>query len=186
MTSLSNGLHFGEDTENSSQHAYERKKNFKSFLSQFHVGAKEIPIRLIRQMQRAFRDILVRSTIELKSTPAKEWLKRSDEFRKYIDCASRIVNILNRRPVPRFTQEQIDTFVKMFEQTQLPFLHFKASNRQNFLNSCYLMNKMVGIAGMKHYQSAFPLLRHRRTLLEQDTVWAAICLQVGWPYEKSI
>lgn len=187
LTSSSNGLHFGDEIDhNSSQHAYERKKNFKSFLSQFHVHAKEIPEKLLRELQRAFRNILVTSKSEIRCTRLKKWLKNSDEYRKYIDCSARIVNILNGRPVPRFTQEQIDKFVEMFVKTQLPFLHFKPSGRQNFLNSCYLMNKFTGILKLRHYQSAFPLLRHKKTLLDQDLVWAAICTDLEWHYEKSI
>lgn len=186
FSTLSSNFHSHDDSQNVIQHAYERKKNFKAFLSQFHENSKEISVELIRFLQRNFRDILYRSKLEVKSTPIKNKLKNSKKWKKYVDCSSKIANILNRRIVPKFSQEQIDLFVSMFEQTEIPFSQFKTIYRTNFMNSSYLMNKFLGLVDLTHYQSAFPLLRHRRTLQDQDITWAAMCNYLGWKYERSI
>jgi flagellin-specific chaperone FliS len=182
----SSNYHYSEEIENNSQHAYERRKNFKAYLSQYHKDAKPIPPELIQFLFKNIRKILHRTKAEVKSTPIKNLLKASEKWKKYVDCAAKLANILNRRNVPSFTQEQIDLFVYMFDQIQIPFLQFKTIDRTNFMNSSYLMNKFLGLVKMTHYQAAFPVLRHRKTLEEQDITWALICAYIDWDFERSI
>ena len=185
QSSTSGGL-FTDEVDMHHAHQYDPKKNFKTFVMQFSENAKEIPDELIAELLQYLQRNMKRTRSELKATKCKNFLKAHPKWRKYLDCATKIVNILNNRANPKFTQTQIDTFVSLFDEIQLPFAHCKDPQRQNFLNSCYLMNKFCGLLGLVHEQHSFPLLRHSKSLLEQDHVWEAICAALKWVFQPSI
>lgn len=185
--SLTNTLHFGGDEQEvAKQTAYERKKNYKNFLTQFSETGKQVPPECIDYLNACFHNQLARSRSEVRSTPIKEHLKKHLEFRKYTDCAAKIANILNGRPVPCFTEQQINTFLDLFDSLQFPFHSTPHTFRINFLNSLFITNKFCGLTGLSHYQEAFPLLKNRRTLQAHCSSWKIICEANGYFYERSI
>ena len=186
LSSSTNHLAYGEEVEAPAQHQYERSKNFKAFLHQFSEDAKHIPDELIADLTLHLRANPNRSQQELRCTPCKTWLKSHSKWKKYADCAFRICNMVNGVHIPRFTKTEITEYINDFEIVEMLFFQIKNSPRNNFLNAFFVMNKLTEIHGQKHHQSAFPLLRHKRTLLEQESLWQLICEKTKWPYYRSI
>lgn len=186
LSSCTNQLAYGEEVEAPAQHQYERIKNFKAFLQQFSEDAKPIPDELIAQLTHEIRANPNRSQQELRCTPCKNWLKSHPKWKKYSDAAFRICNMINGIYVPKFSKAQSAEYVRDFVIIEMLFFQIKNSPRNNFLNLSFIMNKLTGIRGQKHNQAAFPLLRHKKTLLEQELLWQLMCEKTKWPYERSI
>ena len=186
LSSATNHLAYGEEIDVPAQHQYERSKNFTIFLQQFSADAKAIPDELLIDLIYDLRANPNRSQQELRCTPCKNWLKSHEKWKKYADSAFRICNMVNGIHNPKFTKAQIQEYKSDFETVELIFFQIQSSRRNNFLNSSFVMNKLTGLHGQTHNQAAFPLLRHKRTLFEQEVLWQLICEKTKWDYERSI
>jgi hypothetical protein len=97
--------------------------------------------------------------------------------------------ITGRRP-PQFDHETEMRLVEMFKATLVPFETVRAKVcplRSNFLSYSYVLRKLTGILGIEriddHY---FPLLKSREKLHNADLIWKAICVELGWQFNKSM
>lgn len=183
LNTTSSALSYGEDID-ISRHVYVRQKHFRSWIQQFHEDAELTPDHVLLDLQLKLQNVHVKSKSEIKPTPVKKILI-ANGHRKYINQATCITLRLNGSPIPAFTSEEIEKFVQMFVQTQIPFLQLKEPRRINFLNNSYVLAKCCAILGKRHFQQCFVLLKARTVLNRQDATWQRICDYLGWPFERS-
>jgi len=83
------------------------------------------------------------------------------------------------------SKETEEKIINMFLSIQDPFRKFCPSNRSNFLNYFYVLNKIFRIIGLEIYADYWPLLKSKDKLREQDIIWNKICNQMKWEFHSS-
>lgn len=119
----------------------EKKKTFRKYIVQFFEQAPEIPKEVINAIRECFERFHVKSTHEIRKTRVSHFIKEL-KLTDYKNDADRITMILNNLPVPKFTLQQLVTLMKMFSQSQIPFLAFKGE-KTNFLPKVGLFRMLI-------------------------------------------
>jgi len=108
---------------------------------------------------------------------------------KHKDCYEHLQQIyckISGKPpivIDHVIEEKI---IKCFNVVLPLFRKKKPTDRSNFLNYSYFLNKIFRILNLEQYSSFFPLLISPPNLQKQDKMWEPICLAQGWKFYKSI
>lgn len=115
----------------------------------------------------------------------KDILKKIRE-QGYYEHIPYIISKITEKPPIILSREVEDKIKQMFKQIQEPFAKYCPSDRLNFLNYSYILNKIFKILKMEEYAKCFQLLKSPDKLRLQDSVWKKICLDLGWAFHPSI
>jgi len=115
----------------------------------------------------------------------KDILKKIRE-QSYYEHIPYIISKITEKPPIILSRDVEDKIKHMFKQIQEPFSIYCPSDRLNFLNYSYILNKIFRIIGNEEYAKCFQLLKSPDKLKQQDMVWKKICFHLGWPFHPSI
>lgn len=107
-------------------------------------------------------------------------------YTQYYEHVPYIISKITQKPPPILSRDIEDKIKLMFKQIQEPFNKYCPSNRINFLNYSYILNKLFKILKMEEYANCFPLLKSRDKLRQQDVIWKNICNHLKWEFHPSI
>lgn len=175
-----------DQNKDTSYFNYRKINHFNEWLAQFQAKeTTDIPQEVYDKIILEFRKERRRNIANLKQTKLREILKRLG-LNKYYEHIPHIINRLNGIPPPRLTPETEEMLREMFRAIQTPFMKHCPSWRKNFLSYSYVLNKFCRILGKHEFLVCFPLLKSREKLYEMDKVWQKICIDLGWPFHRSI
>jgi len=177
---------FSEEIEVLSPFSYKRKNHFKEWLSMVLAressGPSEEVITII--LEELKKDRISRRD-QVTSKLIKEYLKKNNLNRLYEHVNSIRHRVCGTKP-PNISRELENKLISMFEEIQAPFNKHKPPKRNNFLSYSYVLYKECELLGQTQLLENFQLLKAREKLLDHDTLWSAICKDLGWKYIPSI
>lgn len=121
------------------------------------------------------------------STPPmiKKYLKKH----KFVECYEHLQQIYCKisgaSPVT-LSRDVEEKVINMFNEMQDAYQEHRPTNRSNFLNYSYVLNKIFRILKMDVHAKYFGLLKSKDKLREQDVIWSKICRDMKWKYFPSI
>jgi len=175
-----------DQNKDTSYFNYRKINHFNEWLAQFQAKeTTDIPSEVYDKIILEFRKERRRNISNLKPTKLREILKRLG-LNKYYEHIPHIINRLNGIPPPRLTPETEEKLREMFRAIQTPFMKHCPSWRKNFLSYSYVLNKFCRILGKTEFLASFTLLKSREKLYEMDKVWQKICVDLDWPFHRSI
>jgi len=169
-----------------SYYSYKRLNHFNEWLSQ--IQGKEttfVPDEVLETITSQLRRERIVDMSLVNTQTIKRILKKH-KLSRYFEHASFICNRLCGVKSPQFSPELEEKLRHMFQEIQAPFLRHSPPNRSNFLSYSYVLNKMLYLLGEDDLLPHFTLLKSRFKLLSQETVWKAICADLGWQFYPSI
>jgi len=165
-------------------YAYKKINHFKEILAQFQ--GKEttlIPIEVIDNLKNQIKKERI-NTQSLTYNDTKLLLKKLG-YNKYYEHINFIKDKLGIKP-PIISQELEDTLCNFFIEIQYPYAKHCPDYRVNFLHYYYVLYKLFELIGEIAYLKEIPLLKDREKLIEQDTIWSKICLELNWEFIPTI
>ena len=75
---------------------------------------------------------------------------------------------------------------EMFQELQVPFEHFKANSRKNFLNYNYIFCRLFQQIGCPQFCMFFPLIKSRQKLKALDQTWEQMMNYLNWPTQPLV
>lgn len=177
---------YKEPPKESCYYSYRRSNHFNEWIAQFQgKETTQIPSHVLVQIVNEIKKERIQDLSKLTISKLRMILKKL-KLNKYYEHGHYIKNLLNGKPAPYMTRQMEEILRIMFQKIQGPFLEFCPKKRKNFLSYSYVLNKFVGLLGLDHLQTLFPLLKSREKLHAQDAIWKKICERVGWEFHKSI
>ena len=165
-------------------YAYKRINHFKEIISQFQGKettqiSQEIITKITQQIKK---ERILQS--ELTNDKMKEILKKLG-YSKYYEHIPFIKDKLGIKP-PVMSPELEDTLFNLFIELQRPYSKYCPDDRVNFLNYYYTAYKLCELLGETTYLSEFPMLKDREKIIEQDSIWKNMCLELDWNFIPTI
>tara|TARA_Y100000389_G_scaffold204970_1_gene261411 strand:+ start:10489 stop:11652 length:1164 start_codon:yes stop_codon:yes gene_type:complete len=177
---------YKEPPKESCYYSYRRSNHFNEWIAQFQgKETTQIPSHVLVQIVNEIKKERIQDLSQLTVNKLRSILKKL-KLNKFYEHIHYIKNLLNGKPAPYMTRQMEEILRIMFQKIQGPFLEFCPKKRKNFLSYSYVLNKFVGLLGLDHLQTLFPLLKSREKLHAQDAIWKKICEKVGWEFHKSI
>lgn len=164
---------------------YQRKNHFKEWLNQ--IQAKEstdIPQEVLDMVLIELNKIHFDNLAELDPTLIRNILKKLN-LSRYYENVFHIIYRLNGLQPPTLSRDVEERLLHYFKQIEEPFRLYKKAGRKNILRYSYILYKLCELLELDEFLRCFRLLKNRTKLIEQDTVWAAICKHLGWEYISS-
>lgn len=175
--SLSDGLKYS---------VYQRKNHFREWLNQ--IQAKEstdIPQEVLDMILIELNKIHFDNLAELNPTQVRNILKKLN-LSRYYENVFHIIYRINGLQPPTLSREVEEKLLHYFKQIEEPFRIYKKAGRKNILRYSYILYKLCELLELDEFLRCFRLLKNRTKLIEQDTVWAAICKHLGWEFIPSM
>jgi hypothetical protein len=165
-------------------YAYKKINHFKEILAQFQ--GKEttlIPMEVIDNLKNQIKK--ERINIQVLTYNDTKLLLKKLGYNKYYEHINFIKDKLGIRP-PIISQELEDTLCNFFIEIQYPYAKHCPDYRVNFLHYYYVLYKLFELIGESEYLKEIPLLKDREKLIEQDTIWSKICIELNWEFIPTI
>jgi hypothetical protein len=106
-------------------------------------------------------------------------------FNKYYENQQYIFSKVTGTPPPILSREQEEEVKRRFKMIDAPFKRHKPSDRSNFLNYAFVLNKIFLLMGLPNHAKYFPPLKSKEKRKLQDQIWKLICEDLGWPFHSS-
>ena len=175
-----------EESQIKEYSAYKRLNHFKEWLTQIQgLESTDISDDIYQKIIDKINKLRI-SDLSLLNNKLMRQILKELRLNKYYEHIPYITNKLNDIPPPRFSRNQVDTFLKMFILIQEPWEKFKDKQRKNFLSYGYILHKFCELLELDEFLSYFPLLKSDDKLKDQDKTWKKICLYLDWEYYSSI
>lgn len=172
--------------ENVRYSVYQRKNHFKEWLSQLQAReSTEIPADVLDMILVELNKIRFTNLADLNPTVIRKILKKLN-LSRYYENTFHIIYRLNGLQPPTLSRETEEKLVYYFKQIEEPFRLYKKQGRKNILRYSYIIFKLCELLELDDLLPCFKLLKNRTKLIEQDTVWQAICKHLGWQYIPSV
>ena len=114
----------------------------------------------------------------------KETLKKLG-LNKYYEHNAFIRNKLGISP-PVFSPALEETLCNLFLETQSAYAKRCPDYRVNYLNYFYVLYKFCELLDERSYLDEIPLLKDREKLIEQDSIWKHMCLELDWEFIPTV
>ena len=112
---------------------------------------------------------------------------RSLNMQQYIERWLQIIQRLTGIEPPKPGAALLHLLDLRFTELQMPFKHFKAEGRKNFLNYNFVMCRLLQmIPGCTPFCMFFPLIKSRQKLKALDEMWAQMVSSIGWEVKPLI
>lgn len=69
-----------------------------------------------------------------------------------------------------------------FNLLQVPYFKHCPNNRENFLNYNYVAYKLCERRGRSEFLPFFHMIKDRNKLIEHDSIWEKMCVDLGWKF----
>jgi Poxvirus Late Transcription Factor VLTF3 like len=166
--------------------AYIRLNHFKEILAQFQ--AKEtthIPVSVIECIKNRIKKERI-TDFEKNLTYAKmREILRKLGLNKYFEHIQ-YINSLFGIKAPKMSDELFQTLCILFIEIQHPYTIHCPANRTNFFNYTYTFYQLCVLLDQTQYLPYIPLLKDRQKQLEQDHIWAKICIELDWEFIPTV
>ena len=165
-------------------YAYKRINHFKEIISQFQgKETTQISSEIINKITLQIKKERITQS-ELTNDKMKEILKKLG-YSKYYEHIPFIKDKLGIKP-PVMSPDLEDTLFNLFIELQRPYSKYCPDDRVNFLNYYYTAYKLCELLGETSYLSEFPMLKDREKIIEQDSIWKNMCLELDWKFIPTI
>jgi hypothetical protein len=165
-------------------YAYKKINHFKEILAQFQgKETTSIPMEVIDNLKNQIKK--ERINIQSLTYNDTKLLLKKLGYNKYYEHINFIKDKLGIKP-PIISQELEDTLCNFFIEIQYPYAKHCPDYRVNFLHYYYVLYKLFELIGETAYLKEIPLLKDREKLIEQDTIWSKICLELNWEFIPTI
>lgn len=167
-------------------YAYRRINHLNEWLNQ--IQGKEytdIPQEIIDQIIIELNKAKVINMATVTQDQIKAILRKM-RCNKYYEHLAYILYKLNGIPPPRLGEELEEKLRQMFYLIEEPYLRHASPTRKNFLSYAYVLHKFLQLLGKEEFLKHFPLLKSRDKLHMQEMIWKKICIDLTWPFIKSI
>lgn len=173
------------------KYPYKRINHLIEWLNQFQAKeSTEIPDNIyndiITEIKRQRIENKIKNMPYIKLRAIIKSILKKLRYTSYYEHVPYIISKVTGTSPPILNREVEDKIKFMFKQIQEPFNKYCPSDRINFLNYSYILNKLFRILDMEKYSQCFPLLKSRDKLRQQDQIWKNICSHLGWNFHPSI
>lgn len=171
--------------------SYRRYDHFLEWIAKFHnVDKAKVPKKIyeivLKELNKThFKNKTSKKKREVNRECILEILKKTGNSR-YNCQVFQIMNVINKKKLPKLPKDIQHKMKQMFKQTQQPFAQICPNNRTNFLSYSYVIRKFLEILEQYEFIQYFPLLKSRDKLWHQDQIWRDICNQLNWKFYPSI
>lgn len=166
--------------------SYKRINHYQEWLNQIQgKETTDIPEEVFDKIMLELKVQRITNMKDINRQKIKDILKKL-KINKYYEHIPYILNRITGIPNPNLTPELEETLRNMFRDIQVPFLKHSPLNRKNFLSYSYVIHKFIQILGKNEYLKYFPLLKSREKLHQQEEIWKKICVDLKWPFIRSI
>lgn len=177
---------YKEPPKEISYFAYKRVNHFNEWLSQIQgKETTDIPAEVYDRILLEIQKQKINNLAELTNTKVREILKKL-RINKYYEHSPFLLHKLTGKPLQHMSPELEDRLRTMFKMIQYPFLVHAPATRRNFLSYSFVIHKMLQLLGHDEFLHNFPMLKSRDKLAVQDTIWKAICHDLGWEFVPSL
>ena len=179
-------MSYKDPPRETSYFAYKRINHFNEWLAQFQAKettdiSDEIYENILKELKKdIFLDIK-----NLKYVKIRNILKKL-KYNKYYEHIAHIYNVISGEKTPILTRANEEQLRIMFKEIQQPFCENCPPERKNFLSYSYVLHKFCELLELDHLLCAFPLLKSREKLQQQDVIWKKICKDLKWQYIPSV
>lgn len=187
ITSQSSDTSYREGTQIHTPYLYNKSNHFKDHLKRFTARESTIidesVLQIVReQLSRRFSDGNFQ-TVTLDNVHAI--LKRQHLSKEYMH-EMRIWSLVTSNQPPALSVQQERELLHMFQLIEEPWRKHKPAERKNMLSYAYLIHKLSQMLGYDDIALHFKLLKSREKIILQDDLWKKICLDLEWPYCRTI
>lgn len=164
------------------QNVNKRVNHFKYWLARLQ--GKQTSNRVTGEVIHQVQDRLYRRCITRPECEDIKHILRELRLQRLYTHIHFILYSITGQPLILLEPEHEQQLVTMFRQLQAPFA--KYSHRVNMLSYPYVVRKLFEILGWDDAAAIIPLLKSNEKVRNQDVVWREICLELGWPYYRSV
>lgn len=166
--------------------SYRRYDHFCEWLAKFHnIDKSKVPKNIYILIKKELKKSNFDKKLAVNKENILEILKKTGHS-KYNCQVFQIMNVINKKKLPKLPQIVQHKMKIMFKQTQQPFAKICPDNRTNFLSYSYVIRKFLEILKQYEYIEYFPLLKSKEKLYNQDLIFKDICNQLNWEFNPSI
>jgi len=178
LDSNSHTMAYG-DTVDYTSFSYKRINHLNEWLNHFQAKeATPIPDDILHTVMTYLKENRI---VDVQFNHVKKALT-SVCSRKYYDQAMQIwCRITNRKPL-RLDPVCEEKIKLMFFRIQAPFEKHRPSGRCNFLSYPYVMYKFCQLLHYEHLLPFLSLLKGKRKLHMQESIFKSICDDLGWEF----
>jgi hypothetical protein len=165
-------------------YAYKKINHFKEILSQFQgKETTQIPQQVIDDIMLQIKKERIHIS-DLSYYKCKDLLKNLG-YNKYYEHINFIKNKLGIKPIV-INQELEEILCNFFVEIQYPYAKHCPDYRVNFLHYYYVLFKLFELLDQREYLVHIPMLKDREKLIDQDTIWKNICLELDWEFITTV
>lgn len=169
-----------------SQFAYKRVNHFREWLSQTQARENtRIPENVLIVIMKELKKERITDPKKITRDRIKRYLKKNG-MSKYYEHVPIIINNVCNRDTIQLSNEMEQLLIEKFQMIQEPFERHRPKGRKNFLSYSFVLHKLCQLMDREDLLFMFPLLKSRWKLHVQDTIWSAICKDLGWKFIQSI
>ena len=180
------GNSYKDPIRESTYFAYKRINHFNEWLAQFQSKescdvSEDIYNNIIKELKKD-KNFNIKN---LSYKMIRDILKKL-KYNKYYEHIAHIYNVISGEKTPILTRANEEQLRIMFKEIQQPFCENCPPERKNFLSYSYVLHKFCELLELDHLLCAFPLLKSREKLQQQDVIWKKICKDLKWQYIPSV
>ena len=162
---------------------YKRSDHFKVILNQFFYGGKKLVLvdvmETIRDEIHDNTNILYPYEISLM-IPILECILKRNELTMYKDSIYFIYFKLSGGSFPHITTKEYNTIFNTFNVVSSIYDKYKPNDRKSFLNSSFVLKKLLIMLGKVEYAKYIPQLKTHSKQKELERVWELITKDREW------
>jgi hypothetical protein len=182
-------VQFDENRVKTNTQKYEKVDHFRKKLEKIEGKVRmDPPAEVV--------DAVVRFCIEHRITKLNEKMTRNIlqklKLPKFYDHRFKITNIINKQPLPQFTQDQKEKLINMFKEAEIAYMKCPVQikgNRTNMLGTQYCGYKFCQILGWEEYLQYFQMLKGKPNLRQHEKIFQWICQNKDgekWKFEPTL
>jgi ribosomal protein L37AE/L43A len=165
---------------------YDRVSHFVETIARLEGTEKLlVPAEVIEKVRKKYFELRI-DPIEkphlVTNSTTRELLKQI-RYSKYLSNTTQIISRLTNIPSIRFSEEQKQNLIDMFNEIQKPFQKFKG-RRTNFPSYSYTLYKLCQLLEYDDFLEKLKLLQHDK-LRDLDIIWKKICEEVDYEYHET-
>jgi hypothetical protein len=178
---------FREGVSIHTPYLYKRSNHFRDHLKRVQgrestLIEDEVLEQISKELAKTYRqeDLDTVTPVDIRQI-----LKRLGLSRLY-NHATRIWSLTTGGQPLSLTHTQEAELLHMFQMIQGPWERLRPEGRSNMLSYSFLIHKMSRILGYNDVAKHFRLLKSAEKKRYQDEVWAKICEELGFTFERSV
>lgn len=165
-----------------SSNIHKRRHHFKFWLARIQgVEINRVGVHILDQVRM---ELQKQPSIPITYTRIRCILKTLG-LQRFFNNVYSILKTLTGKALVELTCQHEQVLLSLFLQIQTPFRKH-CGYRANMLSYMFLIKKFTQLLGWDDLSLEIPLLKSRIKTREQDRIWKLICIDLGWPFYRSI